>query len=168
MGLHYYIVCTCATYLEYCAKVKAFSERVKQKKKRSETMAAALLRFAHACQVALCCYGGYQSCLAITNLQKYEQTTKKLAKWSQQVDEQLRKTQTTQASGAAAVFASLVASSILTFVPPSTLPVWLHFCISPALLAGVFFCAWAYAELLGSFRRQDGRHQAPIAQHGRV
>ncbi|KAI7283623.1 hypothetical protein KC345_g2814 [Hortaea werneckii] len=102
-------------------------------------MAAALLRFAHACQVALCCYGGYQSYLAITNLQKYEQTTKKLAKWSQQVDEQLRKTQTTQASGAAAVFASLLASSILTFVPPSTLPVWLHFCISPALLVGVFF-----------------------------
>jgi aspartate/tyrosine/aromatic aminotransferase len=70
-------------------------------------MAAALLRFAHACQVALCCYGGYQSYLAITNLQKYEQTTKKLAKWSQQVDEQLRKTQTTQASGAAAVCSSI-------------------------------------------------------------
>lgn len=61
------------------------------------------LQLMHVCQAILCGYGAYQSYVAITNLRKYEETTKKLAKWSSTAEEQLHKTRTTQASGALAV-----------------------------------------------------------------
>lgn len=65
--------------------------------------ATLLLRLMHACQVLLCSYGGYQSYLAVTRLQTYESAVKKMAKWSKEVDSQLQRTRTTQASGAVAV-----------------------------------------------------------------
>lgn len=62
--------------------------------------------FLQACyvlQMTLAAYGGYQSYIAIVNLRKYEEVTKKAAKWSSEAEHQLHKTRTTQASGALAV-----------------------------------------------------------------
>ena len=77
-------------------------------------MAAIFARLAHVSQIVLSSYGAYQSYVAINNLQKYEETTKKLAKWSDEVANQLHKTRTTQASGAVAVR--------LPTLPPSRSP----------------------------------------------
>lgn len=57
----------------------------------------------HVCQVVLSTWGGYQSYIAVVNLQKYEETSEKLAKWSNEAARQLHKTRTTQTSGALAV-----------------------------------------------------------------
>ena len=57
----------------------------------------------HFCQLLLSLNGARVSYLAIINLQKYEETTKKLAKWSTEVENQLYKTRTTQAFGALTV-----------------------------------------------------------------
>lgn len=57
----------------------------------------------HGSMVGLSLFGVANSYLAITNLQGYEATTKKLAKWSTVVEQELHKTRTTQASGAVAV-----------------------------------------------------------------
>lgn len=62
-----------------------------------------LLRGPHIAQLLYSLYGGALSYIAITNLRKYEETTKKAAKWSAEVEKQLWKTRTTQASGALAV-----------------------------------------------------------------
>lgn len=61
------------------------------------------MRLQHICQVVLCLYGGAHSYVAITNLLKYEATTKKLAKWSSEVERQLWKTRKTQGVGAGIV-----------------------------------------------------------------
>lgn len=57
----------------------------------------------HTGQVALCAYGAYVSYIAIRNLQQYEETSKKAAKYSGEAEHQLHKTRTTQASGAVCV-----------------------------------------------------------------
>jgi hypothetical protein len=57
----------------------------------------------HAAQVALSAYGLQVSYVAITNLQQYEERTKKAAKYSNEAGRRLHKTRTTQASGALAV-----------------------------------------------------------------
>lgn len=57
----------------------------------------------HGSQVGLSLFGVANSYVAITKLQGYEATTKKLAKWSTTVEEELYKTRTTQATGAIAV-----------------------------------------------------------------
>ncbi|KAK4550671.1 hypothetical protein LTR36_000250 [Oleoguttula mirabilis] len=96
------------------------------------------LRLIHVSQMVLSSYGAFQSYVAITNLRKYEETTKKLAEWSSEVEHQLHKTRTTQASGAIAILASFAASTVLAVVGPS-LPAWARFTASPALLIGVLF-----------------------------
>lgn len=114
------------------------------------------LQLMHVSQAVLCCYGAYQSYIAITNLRKYEETTKKLAKWSGTAEEQLHKTRTTQTSGALAVslsylpfrelihadapqiLASLVGSVTLA-AGGSYLPSWVRFGASPTLLVAVLF-----------------------------
>ncbi|KAK5133354.1 hypothetical protein LTR08_007788 [Meristemomyces frigidus] len=96
------------------------------------------LRLTHVTQVVLSAYGAYQSYIAITNLRTYEATTKKLAKWSNEVDRQLSRTRTTQAAGAIAVLASVIGASILAAFGPS-LPDWARFAISPVMLIGVLF-----------------------------
>lgn len=108
------------------------------------------------CQVIVSVYGGVQSYFAIVNLRKYEATTKKLAKWSSEVENQLNKTRTTQASGAAAVWhcsenevclcanhilqclLSLVAGLVLAF-GSSSLHKYVVMAVSPVMLAGVLF-----------------------------
>ena len=64
---------------------------------------AAILRIPHIGQLLYSLYGGYISYIAITNLQKYEEISKKAAEWSEEAENQLWKTRTTQASGALAV-----------------------------------------------------------------
>jgi aspartate/tyrosine/aromatic aminotransferase len=61
------------------------------------------LTMQHVIQIVLSVYGLRHSYVAITNLQKYEDATKKLAEWSQEAQDQLNKTRTTQGSGAVAV-----------------------------------------------------------------
>lgn len=91
------------------------------------------LRLLHLTQAALSLYGGYSSYIAITNLQKYEETTKKLAKWSGTVEEQLQKTRTTQGTGAVTILLSLLTSTTLALAP-SSLPRWLLFMASPGVV----------------------------------
>ena len=57
----------------------------------------------HTGQVALCAYGAYVSYIAISNLQQYEETSKKAAKYSTEAEHQLHKTRTTQSSGSVCV-----------------------------------------------------------------
>jgi len=99
---------------------------------QAHTMALPL-RLLHASQALLSLYGGYSSYIAITNLQKYEATTKKLAKWSNTVDEQLQKTRTTQSTGAVTILLSLIVSSTLALTP-SSLPRWLLLTASPVVI----------------------------------
>ena len=58
---------------------------------------------ASLCQIALCLYGARFSYVAIMNLRKYEEITKKASKWSSEVDRQLQMTRKTQATGALCV-----------------------------------------------------------------
>lgn len=93
-----------------------------------------ILRGPHVAQVLYTLYGGYLSYIAITNLQKYEATSKKLAEWSKEAENQLWKTRTTQASGVLAVCARphrprhLMSHSHGRFSPPSSeLSAWPSF-----------------------------------------
>ena len=70
----------------------------------------------HLCQVLLSLYGAYFSYIAITKLRGYEETTRKLAKWSKVVEDELYKTQTTQATGAGAVCPSFNFSTFFTHI----------------------------------------------------
>ncbi|KAK7924271.1 hypothetical protein PG985_006325 [Apiospora marii] len=74
-----------------------------------------LLQALHIAQAALAVYGGQQSFNAIQNLQKYEEPTEKLAKYSSEAERQLKKTRSTQAAGAVALALSLAASVLLAF-----------------------------------------------------
>jgi hypothetical protein len=66
-------------------------------------MATTLLSLLHALQASFSAYTLYLSSTAIQNLQKYEETSKKAAKYSNTAEHQLHKTRTTQASGALSV-----------------------------------------------------------------
>jgi len=66
-------------------------------------MARALFAILHALQAAFSAYTLSLSSISIRNLQKYEETSKKAAKYSNIAEHQLHKTRTTQASGALAV-----------------------------------------------------------------
>ncbi|KAK7950890.1 uncharacterized protein PG986_006618 [Apiospora aurea] len=74
-----------------------------------------LVQVVHIAQTALAVYGGQQSIQAIQNLQKYEDTTQKLAKYSNEAERQLKKTRATQAAGAITLLMSLAASVLLAF-----------------------------------------------------
>lgn len=54
-------------------------------------------------QAAFSAYNLYLASISITNLQKYEEKSKKAAKYSNIAENQLHKTRTTQASGTIAV-----------------------------------------------------------------
>lgn len=72
-----------------------------------------LLKLIHFIQIVLAAYGARQSQAAITKLLAYEDTTKKLAKISGEVERQLHKTRMTQAAGAITILASFVVSLLL-------------------------------------------------------
>ncbi|KAI0119688.1 hypothetical protein F4814DRAFT_412975 [Daldinia grandis] len=71
------------------------------------------LQILHLAQAALAIYGGKQSYIAITNLQKYENATKKLAKVSSEAERQRQKTYTTQTTGVATLVFSSFMSVLL-------------------------------------------------------
>jgi hypothetical protein len=96
------------------------------------------LQILHLGQAALAGYGAQQSYIAITNLRKYEETSKKLAKYSNEAERQLHKTQTTQASGAVSVLLSLLVSLFLVF-RGSSQNVLVRYLASPVMVAAVFF-----------------------------
>ncbi|KAH9845261.1 hypothetical protein Tdes44962_MAKER01271 [Teratosphaeria destructans] len=113
------------------------------------------LRLMLLAQAFLAAQGLRQSYNAVNNLQKYEDTAKKAAEWSNEAAHQLHKTRTTQTSGAVAVRLSssrivshdtdssqvltsfLASLSLAAFAP--YLPPWLRFSTSPALLLGTLF-----------------------------
>ena len=66
-------------------------------------MITAILVVLHAAQAAFSAYTLYLSSISIRNLQQYEETSKKAAKYSNVAENQLHKTRTTQASGALTV-----------------------------------------------------------------
>ncbi|KAI0172491.1 hypothetical protein GGR52DRAFT_409476 [Hypoxylon sp. FL1284] len=71
------------------------------------------LQILYLAQAALAAYGGQQSYIAITNLRKYDETTRRLAKYSDTADHQRNKTYTTQTSGVAALLLSFILSMTL-------------------------------------------------------
>lgn len=73
----------------------------------------AVATYLHSAQALLAAWGGIQSGMAITRLQTYESASVKLAEWSSEAARQLRRTRTTQASGAAAFLASFTAAAFL-------------------------------------------------------
>lgn len=95
-----------------------------------------LLQLLHLGQAGLATYGGLQSYTAITNLQKYEDASKKLAKISNEAERQLQRTRTTQAAAAVALLASLLASAYLALWGAGA-GVLLRYGASPAVAAGV-------------------------------
>ncbi|KAK0345548.1 hypothetical protein LTR91_025353 [Friedmanniomyces endolithicus] len=120
---------------------------------------ALYLQFMYASQAIISCWGAFQSVNAVTNLQKYEKTSEKLAEWSDTAKEHLHKTRTTQTTGALTVhlpppspqtpqahvltaepikqvLASLITSLTLAIGSPY-LPAWFRLSASPALLVAV-------------------------------
>lgn len=97
-----------------------------------------LLQLLHLAQVALAGYGSTQSYTAITNLQKYEDASKKLAKYSNEAERQLHKTRTTQTSGAVAILVSLVAALLLA-ARGSSFSLLVRYLASPVMAAGIWF-----------------------------
>ncbi|KAI1642810.1 uncharacterized protein F4817DRAFT_276912 [Daldinia loculata] len=71
------------------------------------------LQILHLAQAALAIYGGKQSYIAITNLQKYENATKKLAKVSTEAEHQRQKTYATQTTGVVTLLFSFFMSVLL-------------------------------------------------------
>lgn len=67
------------------------------------TTMSSLMRLVHLAQMLLSTYGAYHSYVAITNLQTYEATSKKLAEWSDEAARQLHRTRTTQGTAAITV-----------------------------------------------------------------
>jgi len=72
-------------------------------KTQKSIMASIILSILHAFQAAYGAYNLYLSSISIRNLQGYENTSKKAAKYSNTAADQLHKTRTTQASTALAV-----------------------------------------------------------------
>ncbi|KAI1866366.1 uncharacterized protein JN550_007754 [Neoarthrinium moseri] len=95
------------------------------------------LQLLHLAQAGLAGYGAQQSYIAITNLQKYEETSEKLAKYSNEAERQLHKTRTTQTSGALAIAVSLLAALYLFFKGSSGGSLF-RMLASPAMCGGIY------------------------------
>ncbi|KAF2159468.1 hypothetical protein M409DRAFT_30089 [Zasmidium cellare ATCC 36951] len=122
------------------------------------TLRETVLRSQHVVQIVLSLYGAAASFVAITNLQKYEAAAKKLAEWSKQAETELSKTRFTQGSGAVAIIASLVASSVLT-ISPYGIHRWVRIAISPAMLIGVL---GARTYLKSYWAPKDGKNSTRV------
>ncbi|KAI1804807.1 hypothetical protein F4811DRAFT_260815 [Daldinia bambusicola] len=71
------------------------------------------LQILHLAQATLAIYGGKQSYVAITNLRKYEDATKKAAKVSKEAERQRQKTYATQTTGVVTLLFSFFMSVLL-------------------------------------------------------
>ena len=69
-------------------------------------MKSAILSVIHASQAAFGIYNLYLASISISNLQGYEDMSKKAAKYSNTAEQQLHKTRTTQASGTISVYSN--------------------------------------------------------------
>ncbi|KAI1323624.1 hypothetical protein F5Y16DRAFT_335168 [Xylariaceae sp. FL0255] len=116
-----------------------------------------LLRLIHVAQVGIAIYGAMQSQVAISNLLKYEDATKKLAKFSSEAEKQLHRTRTTQASGAAALFVSFIAS-VLLGLWGSSYGFLVRYLASPVIALGMF----AAKIHLQDFWGKDGSVKVPL------
>lgn len=83
-----------------------------------------LVQLIHLAQAVLAGYGAASSYAAITNLRRYEEPTEKLARYSGEAARQLRETRVTQAAGALALAASLLAALYLAVAGRSLGPVF--------------------------------------------
>jgi len=105
-------------------------------------------------QALLSTYGLYHSYVSITNLMQYEEKSKKAAEWSNTAAHQLRKTRTTQATGAGAIITSLTAAVVLLIRPSLT-------ATTIALIhVGISCVALAAATHIGNF--WDGKARVPF------
>ncbi|CAK4032662.1 hypothetical protein AC578_2332 [Lecanosticta acicola] len=111
------------------------------------------IRGLHIVQALLGAYGATVSFVAINNLLQYEETAKKLAEWSDTAAHELHKTRTTQATGAIAIFASLIASLTLAVAPHALLKI-VRVGISPVLLVAILF---ARAHIKNYWAPKDGK-----------
>jgi hypothetical protein len=147
---------------------------------------SAFMRIIHLGQALLSGYGALHSYIAVTNLQKYEKTSEKLAEWSKEAANQLHKTRTTQTTAAIAVRA--VSSQTKPAQPTNKqlpdpplnpdLPDPRHHTVLPTRSRHLRRLAMpgdncsartrAREELLGSLGWQDGRCESAAAQHGRL
>ncbi|TVY49148.1 hypothetical protein LOCC1_G000961 [Lachnellula occidentalis] len=82
-------------------------------------MATFLLRIIHLGQAAFSVYNLYLSSISISNLQKYEETTEKVAEYSNTAGRKLHKTRTTQVSSAIAVLTTFLTSLYLVLASGS-------------------------------------------------
>jgi hypothetical protein len=80
-----------------------FSSLPKNRSSSLAKMVSAIITITHAIQAAFSGYNLYLTSIAIPKLQKYEDASKKAAKFSNIAETQLYKTRTTQASGTLAV-----------------------------------------------------------------
>lgn len=125
-----------------------------------------LLQLLHIAQAGLAAYGGQQSYVAITNLQKYEETSKKLAKYSNEAERQLHKTRTTQTSGVLAIVASLLASLYL-FWRGGQGGFFYRFLASPIMAAAVYFARAHIAQFWsGSKDGKTAGARVPLPKMG--
>ncbi|KAM0713499.1 hypothetical protein Q7P37_010461 [Cladosporium fusiforme] len=128
---------------------------------------SSLMRLVHLAQMLLSTYGAYHSYVAITNLQTYEATSKKLAEWSDEAARQLHKTRTTQGTAAITILPLLRLLSkprILRQRLPARSrlrrpAVSRHRCDARAQPC---------EELLGAERRQDGGYACAVTEYGAV
>ncbi|KAK3074310.1 hypothetical protein LTR53_003358 [Teratosphaeriaceae sp. CCFEE 6253] len=121
---------------------------------------ALYLQLMYASQALICCYGGFQSVNAVTNLQTYEKTSEKLAEWSQTAKDHLTKTRTTQTTGAVAVLLSLTTSLTLA-AAPQYLPHWLRMTLSPLLLVTVLGARGYIKNYWNPSDKKDGATKVP-------
>ena len=145
----------------------------------------AFMRLVHLGQALLSGYGALHSYIAVTNLQKYEKTSEKLAAWSKDAANELHKTRTTQTTAALAVRilpSHMKSTTRLTYKidPPLNLdlPDPRHHSLLPAASRRLRrltvpgdpspTCTRTREELLGAFGRKDCRIQSAAAEYERL
>lgn len=82
----------------------------------THTMISSILTLHHGLQAAFAAYNLSLAYTSITDLQKYEETSEKIAKYSNTAESELKKTRATQTSGTVAVCQFPVSPSLISTV----------------------------------------------------
>lgn len=117
-------------------------------------MPSAIPSVLYAFQAAYSAYNLYLASISISNLQQYEDATKKAAKYSNIAENQLHKTRTTQASGAIAVLLTFLSSTYFVFSRSSPVT---RLLVTGANIAALF----AAREHVGAFWRRKAKVPLP-------
>ncbi|KUJ09772.1 uncharacterized protein LY89DRAFT_628037 [Mollisia scopiformis] len=117
-------------------------------------MASTLISLLHTLQASFAGYNLYLASISIRNLQKYESTAQKAAKWSNIAEDQLWKTRYTQASGTVAVLFSFLSSAYLILSSKGTLKSLAVASVNVAALAA----AWQH---VGNFWKRKAKIPLP-------